>query len=586
MAKFKNLHLVLQEEQRILFGDDALSTPAEYPATSLGSQKPFIGYTTISGYNTTFPGMGISTIASTDQLVVTVPLAGERATQNYHLVRYDQLQDVIADEASSDWQDSVLSYENDPPGAPSDGDRYIVEPTASGVWTGLEDSIVEWNTASGTWDVYSPNEGFTTFVEDEDKYYVYYNGSWAPMGEGIDHGDLIGLDGDDHTHYTLVDGSRGFTSTVSGTYPIDDLDLATKSYIDDQLASISGLLTIVSGVYYIDHSLLYNLGNDDHTQYVPTDGSRGFTSTVSGVYPVQPYHLVTREYIDGLPIGDNVVSISGTQTITGDKTFDNTLTTFLGDVFFDGITITMSGTTLETEAGAIFNYDSTSTINNAGDTNYTDGSTISYEGGFSEVYASGTLTTHESGSVDIYENGAVLTFSGAEITFEGDVNNIIYEGNTTITVNSGTVINYNDGSVINFNDNSTVTFSGTTIFNTPSYFNDDIFYGDNVISGTGDIYAGNIYAENILDTGKKWGRESVINGAISQAVTFSGSFVSDDYTLIATLTNEVDSPPSIYSTIQGVKTAGGFTTHFSGEIDSDNFILEWYAFKGTQDLSV
>ena len=58
--------------------------------------------------------------------------------------------------------------------------------------------------------------------------------------------------------------------------------------------------------------------------------------------------------------------------------------------------------------------------------------------------------------------------------------------------------------------------------------------------------------------------------------------VNVPHTIVATLTNEVDSPPSIYSTIQGVKTAGGFTTHFSGKIDSANFILEWIAFYGTQ----
>lgn len=37
-------------------------------------------------------------------------------------------------------------------------------------------------------------------------------------GVGItDHGDLNGLDGDDHTQYILADGTRAFTGTVSGT---------------------------------------------------------------------------------------------------------------------------------------------------------------------------------------------------------------------------------------------------------------------------------------------------------------------------------------------------------------------------------
>jgi hypothetical protein len=318
----------------------------------VGLEKAYMGWTTISGYNTT---SGIVNVTPIDELVVTVPLAGEQATAPYHLVRYDQM--ITA---------------------------------SSGV---------------------------------------------------SDHGLLTGLLDDDHTQYILVNGSRGFTNTVSGISPVMNYDLTTKGYVDDEIA---------------------NLLSD-------------------------------------------AVTITGTQTVTGDKTFDNTLTTFLGDVFFDGITITLSGTTFNTESSAVFNYDNTSTINNEGDTNYLTG--------------------------------------------------------------------------------STVTFSGTTVFETETVFNADVTYGNNTISGTGDIYAGNVYSDNIIDSSKKWGRETVISGAVSQAVVFSNAFPSSDYTLIATLTNEVDSPPSIYSTIQGIKTSGGFTTYFSGEIDSANFVLEWYAFKGTQDLA-
>jgi len=48
----------------------------------------------------------------------------------------------------------------------------------------------------------------------------------------------------------------------------------------------------------ISHSTLGGIGDDDHLQYVPTNGSRGFTSTVSGVYPAQDYDLSTKQYID------------------------------------------------------------------------------------------------------------------------------------------------------------------------------------------------------------------------------------------------------------------------------------------------
>ena len=448
MAKFKDLHLFLQEEQRILFGDDSLGTygPAVYPATNLGSEKPFIGYTTISGYNTTLPGLGVSNIAATDQLVVSVPLAGERGTQPYHMVRFDQLQEAIFDEVTSDWQDSVLTFSGTPPGAPGDGDRYIIDTPATGVWTGLEDYIVEWSTASGIWETYPPNEGFTTFVEDEDKYYVYYNGAWGPMGEGIDHGDLVGLEDDDHVMYVPTDGSRGFTGTVSGVDPTQDYHLTTKQFVEDLIVTFSGIT---------DHGDLTGLADDDHTYYVPTDGSRGFTSTVSGIDPIEDYDLATKWYVDDL-----VSSISGTTTIIS------------GVIYIDH--------------SALYNLDQD-------------------------------------------DHPQYILVDGTR-GFTGTVSGIYPTSDDHLTTKE-----YVDDQII-------ATSSGV----------------------------------------QKWGREAVINGNRDQAVTFDNAFPDDSYTIVATLTNEVDAKPSIYSTIQGVKTAGGFTTHFSGKIDSANFILEWIAFYGTQ----
>jgi len=593
MAKFKDLHLLLQEGQRILFGDDSLGTPSEYPVTTAGTEKVFAGYTTISGYNTTYPGLGVSNVAASDEFVISAPVAGERAVENYHLVRFDQLKDAVFDEASSDWQDSVFTFSTYPPGSPNDGDRYLIEPTASGVWTGLEDYIVEWSTASGTWDTYPPNEGFTTFIEDENKYYVYYDGSWAPMGEGIDHGDLIGLDGDDHIMYVPTDGSRGFSSTVSGIDPVEGYDLVTKDYLDSIIASISGTTTIISGVIYIEHSAL--LGLDDPNAHPATSiytDTTNFDGILSTADDTVQKALDTID--DALTSATNIVTLSGgPQTITSDKTFDGTLTTFLNDVFFDGITITMSGTTLNTEAGAVFNYDSTatinndatnnftdnasittsgtdinfgdgttvnyedgstvthesgsteihedgsndtyesgstetheggsttnyednSTINNSGDTNYDstatittsgtdidygDGTTVNYEDGTVETYEGGSETFHNDSSVDTYLPGAIVTFSGSDVNFEGDTD--IYYGPDTTTVNEGDT-SYPAG--------STVTFSGTTNFDSPTNFNDNIFYNDNTISGTGDIYAGNIYADNIVNVNQKWGRIACIVG--------------------------------------------------------------------------
>ena len=108
-----------------------------------------------------------------------------------------------------------------------------------------------------------------------------------------DHGDLVGLSDDDHTQYSLADGTRAFTGTVSGITPSSSADLTTKEYVDDAITTATGSLTS-------DHGDLTGLADDDHTQYILTDGTRPFTGTVSGVTPTENAHLVTKAYADTL----------------------------------------------------------------------------------------------------------------------------------------------------------------------------------------------------------------------------------------------------------------------------------------------
>lgn len=99
-----------------------------------------------------------------------------------------------------DWQDSVLDKDlTVPPGSPTTGDRYIVASVATGAWSGQEDKITEWNGTS--WDFFLPNEGFATWIEDENVQYVFNGTSWVKFGSTVDHGNLLGLADDDHTQY-------------------------------------------------------------------------------------------------------------------------------------------------------------------------------------------------------------------------------------------------------------------------------------------------------------------------------------------------------------------------------------------------
>jgi len=144
-------------------------------------------------------------------------------------------------------------------------------------------------------------------------------------------------DGDDSSIYWDDNTtSLVITTTASGVDPIDPGHLVTKRYLEDFVdTTISGvddfldlddtpttysgaegkyLKVVSSAVEFtnIDHGDLIGLEDDDHYLYVPTDGSRGFTSTVSGIFPVEDYHLVTKSYVLSLLGGYSLPpSVSG-----------------------------------------------------------------------------------------------------------------------------------------------------------------------------------------------------------------------------------------------------------------------------------
>ena len=56
----------------------------------------------------------------------------------------------------NDLQD-VLDATTTPPASPSDGDSYLIMPTAIGVWTGNDNKIATWS--GSAWNYYTPSNG-------------------------------------------------------------------------------------------------------------------------------------------------------------------------------------------------------------------------------------------------------------------------------------------------------------------------------------------------------------------------------------------------------------------------------------------
>lgn len=98
-----------------------------------------------------------------------------------------------------------------------------------------------------------------------------------------DHGNLAGIEDDDHLQYVPTDGRRGFTGTVSGITPTQDYDLTTKDYVDEEISTLSGTLSdstpfIQDGdVYFYDSTRSKNLG----TALLQIDAGRNSTNTTT-----------------------------------------------------------------------------------------------------------------------------------------------------------------------------------------------------------------------------------------------------------------------------------------------------------------
>jgi len=275
----------------------------------------------------------------------TGTVSGVTPTMPDHLTTKQYVDDSVY---GLDWKDSVLDFAPIASGVQVTGNRYIASATGGG-WT--KDQIYEWD---GVQWVNDPvDEGAAAWVEDEDGVYTFNGTAWVKFGTTVTHNNLSGLQGgtsDEYYHLTstmytdltsdggVIDAGsqhhhdgRYYTeteinSTVSGlqvqidgkdnyqywTFAVegtpydnitstDTLNFVAAGGIvitrsaDDEI-TISGTEAVASGT--VDHGELLGLSDDDHLQYVPRTGSRGFTSTVSGVYPTEDYHLTTKEYVD------------------------------------------------------------------------------------------------------------------------------------------------------------------------------------------------------------------------------------------------------------------------------------------------
>jgi len=68
------------------------------------------------------------------------------------------------------------------PGLPANGDRYIVDASATGTWAGKDQQIAAWQ--DNAWSYYVPQEGWLAWVADEDKLLAWDGTAWNEVSGG------------------------------------------------------------------------------------------------------------------------------------------------------------------------------------------------------------------------------------------------------------------------------------------------------------------------------------------------------------------------------------------------------------------
>ena len=443
------------------------------------------------------------------------------------------------------------------------------------------------------------------------------------------HGNLLGLANDDHTQYPLVDGTRGFTGTVSGIDPAHSYDLTTRYYVDQQISTLSGGIIL-------DHGGLTGLGDDDHTQYMLVTGARAFTGTVGGITPVAGSDLTTKDYVDmaiqGLDWQDSVISFatsasgvttSGNRYIassTGGGWTKNDIYTYTNAAWKETVPTTGEAVWVENE-DTLYVYNGSNWIKFGSTVVHANLSNLQGGNGSDQYYH---LTQNQFEDLTDF-NGVVSNASNQHIhddryyteseidttlsgyisdsqmtTISGDILSYVsnnYIDNGEMTTISGDILSYVSNNYIDNSEMTTIsgdlmdfiTASGSVDHGNLTGLADDdhkqyiLTDGSRgftaTVSGINPVLPGDLATKSYVDSSNvdRHGRMSIPNNASIVTVTFA-DVGNLNYTISTTLENITDSPPSIYMGIVYARTSSSFSVLLIGDTDSSNYVLNWAIF--------
>lgn len=133
------------------------------------------------------------------------------------------------------WQQPVIAYQSAPPVTVT-GDRVLIEPTGSGLFTGHDNEIAT-SVANGTSFTFQiPTEGYALRVLDDDNQLVFNGTAWVTFGSTVNHQNLNSLQGGTATERNHLTNAQISALHSQGT----DLGLDTGGTNPVTAATIKG----------------------------------------------------------------------------------------------------------------------------------------------------------------------------------------------------------------------------------------------------------------------------------------------------------------------------------------------------------
>lgn len=149
-----------------------------------------------------------------------------------------------------------------PPGAPAEGDRYIVAAAASGAWSGKSGQIAAWQ--DGAWAFHPPAEGWRSWVADEQRLYVHDGATWQDaVALGVNPVAMIGVN-------TSADATNRL-AVKSEAVLFDNLGASQQVKVNKAASGDNASLLFQTG--YSGRAEFGLAGDDDWHVKVSPDGS-------------------------------------------------------------------------------------------------------------------------------------------------------------------------------------------------------------------------------------------------------------------------------------------------------------------------